>query len=236
MRTRRAPVTDDARLHLSDRGPQAGAPGAVAVVERAVAGDRRALEQLLVEAQELAWRFSMAVCGRPPDAEDAMQEALVRTYTHVRQLKDPLLFRPWLYRTVRNACLMSRRRRVGEPEHAISIDASPSAIAGDGGASRDLRASSRSPEDIVVNRRLRERLNVALAKLPAPFRAVLFLREMEGLSTGETAATLGMSEANVKTRLRRARLLLQKELTTWGPDDKAASGPKWIAARKGRAR
>jgi RNA polymerase sigma-70 factor (ECF subfamily) len=230
---RTSTVTNGGTLHLSDQRGQDLGPGAVSVVERAIAGDRRALEHLLVEAQELAWRFSMAVCGQPQDAEDAMQEALARTYTHVRQLKDPVLFRPWLYRTVRNACLMSRRRRVDEPQHLLSIDDPAAQSRTATRTSRDLRAPLRSPEDAAVNARLRRGLNAALAKLPAPFRAVLFLREMEGLSTSETAETLGMSEANVKTRLRRARLLLQKELATWQPGAPGAGAPAKASARAG---
>jgi RNA polymerase sigma-70 factor, ECF subfamily len=229
------PVTESAGSHLSD---QTGAHAVhdSTLVAKAITGDRAAVEQLLVDAQELAWRFSMTVCGHPQDAEDAMQEALVRTYTHVPQLRDPEAFRPWLYRTVRNACLMSRRRRVDEPSRMLSLDellpvpgATPPA---------DTRPRARTPEEVVVNVRLRRRLNAALGKLPAAFRAVVFLREMEGLTTRETAETLGMSEDNVKTRLHRARLFLQKELGTWrAPAPPArADDARAVRPRKGSRR
>ena len=81
------------------------------------------METLLLEAQAVAWRFSRTVCGHAEDAEDAMQEALVQTFRFVSRLRDVEAFRPWLYRTVRNACLMSRRKRVGEPRHVLSLDA-----------------------------------------------------------------------------------------------------------------
>lgn len=218
-------VTESPASHLSEEPRGAGHD--IGLVSKAIAGDQAALEQLLVEAQELAWRFSMTVCGHPQDAEDVMQEALVRTYKHVPQLRDPERFRPWLYRTVRNACLMSRRRRVDEPAHHLSLDdllpapgSTPPPV--------DRRAHARTPEDVVVNARLRRQLNVALAKLPASFRAVVFLREMEGLSTRETAETLGVSEDNVKTRLHRARLFLQKELTPWQVPTDTAAGRKGV--------
>jgi RNA polymerase sigma-70 factor, ECF subfamily len=207
----RPPVTDRPHAHLPpDASSRVGDPG---VVVRAIAGDRDAIEQLLVDAQELAWRFSMAVCGHPEDAEDAMQEALVRTYRHVPQIRNPESFRPWLYRTVRNACLMSRRRRVDEPKHLLSLDE----LLPEPGQTPvlDGRPRARTPEEVVVNARLRRTLQAALARLPAPFRAVVFLREMEGLSTRETAQTLGITEGNVKARLHRARLFLQRELTPW---------------------
>ena len=70
----------------------------------------RALERLLMKAQEVAYRFSHTVCGGPSDAEDVMQDALVKTFRYVKRIRDPHAFRTWLYRTVRNACLMKRRR------------------------------------------------------------------------------------------------------------------------------
>lgn len=182
-----------------------------ATVRRAAGGDEAAIEALLVEAQELAWRFGMAVCGHPEDAEDAMQEALTRTYRHVPRIREPESFRPWLYRTVRNACLMSRRKRVAEPKRLLSLDdmlpsaGPPVAI--------DPASTLPNPEEATARVRLRRRLQRAMAKLPAPFRAVVFLRDIEGLSTRETAATLGISEDNVKARLHRARLFLRGELT-----------------------
>jgi RNA polymerase sigma-70 factor (ECF subfamily) len=153
----------------------------------------------------------MAVCGHPEDAEDAMQEALVRTYRQVRQLREAESFRPWLYRTVRNVCLMARRRRVAEPTHILSLD---DVLPAGNDTSHRIEAPSPlpNPEDLTAQSRLRRRLKEALATLPATFRAVVFLRDMEGLSTRETARTLGISEDNVKARLHRARLVLRREL------------------------
>jgi len=85
------------------------------LVRSAAAGDAEALDRLLMRTQEVAWRFSTSVCGHADDAEDAMQEALIKTYRYVGRIRDPEAFRPWLYRTVRNACLMGRRKKAGEP-------------------------------------------------------------------------------------------------------------------------
>ena len=164
-----------------------------------------------MRAQEVAWRFSTLVCGHSEDAEDAMQDALVTTYRHVAGIRQPEAFRAWLYRTVRNACLMRRRTRVGEPKRLVSLDALlPTA---DGvGRPIDPPSPARTPEDLAMNARLRGRLKRAIADLPAPYRVVLFLRDMEGLPTREVAEIVGTSEDNVKQRLRRARLFLRKEL------------------------
>jgi RNA polymerase sigma-70 factor (ECF subfamily) len=182
-----------------------------ALVRAAQRGSRAALERLLMRAQEAAWRFSVLVCGGTHDAEDAMQEALVKTFRYVRRIREPEAFRAWLYRTVRNACLIGRRKRVGEPARFLSLDdLLPGASAG-GGAAEPVDPG-RAPDELAMTARLRRRLQTALARLPQPYRVVVVLRDVEGLSTREVARVAGISEANVKTRLHRARLLLRKAL------------------------
>jgi RNA polymerase sigma-70 factor (ECF subfamily) len=169
-----------------------------ALVRAAAAGDAAAMERLLVRAQEVAYRFSLLVCGHPEDAEDVMQDALLGTYRHVREIADPAAFRTWLYSTVRNACLMKRRRRAGEPARfEAPVDV----------ASTTPRQDERMV-DAWIDRRLRE----ALASLPAAYRMIVVLREVEGLSTKEVASVSGISEAAVKTRLHRAHAMLRKKL------------------------
>jgi len=180
------------------------------LVRSAATGDAEALERLLMRAQEVAWRFSTSVCGHADDAEDAMQEALIKTYRYVGRIREPAAFRPWLYRTVRNACLMGRRKRVGEPARLQSLD---EVLPGPHGPTRpDAPHPGKNPEQLAHNAGLRRRLRKALHSLPGPYRAIVFLREMEGLSTREVAKVMGMSEDNVKTRLHRARVQLQAEL------------------------
>ena len=183
------------------------------MVNAAVAGDAGAMERLLMRAQEVAWRFSLTVCGHADDAEDAMQEALMKTFRHLGQVRDAGAFRPWLYRTVRNACLMGRRRRVHEPARLESLDGPAK---GDS-PTFEPKDPGRSPEELEGNRQLRRRLVSAMATLPAPYRAIVFLREMEGLSTREVAHVMGISEVNVKTRLHRARVALQSALAETRP-------------------
>ena len=181
-----------------------------ALVRSAATGDAGALERLLMRAQEVAWRFSASVCGHADDAEDAMQEALIKTYRYVGRIREPEAFRPWLYRTVRNACLMGRRKRVGEPARLQSLD---EVLPGHDGSTRpDAPDPGKNPEQLADNAGLRRRLQKALRTLPGPYREIVFLREMEGLSTREVAKVTGMSEDNVKTRLHRARLQLQAQL------------------------
>jgi RNA polymerase sigma-70 factor, ECF subfamily len=181
--------------------PEAGVKAEyAALVRAAAAGDRDAMERLLMRAQETAYRFSLLVCGHPEDAEDVMQEALLKTYTYVNRIEEPEAFRTWLYSTVRNACLMKRRRRSGEPERFDSLE--PVRVA-DPAAAVDQRLIDRS-----IDGRLRE----ALETLAPVHRMIVVMREIEGLSTKEVAAVTGLSEANVKQRLHRALLKLRREL------------------------
>src|SRR5215208_1771598 len=168
------------------------------LVRAAATGDAQALERLLMRAQEAAWRFSTSVCGHADDAEDAMQEALIKTYRYVGRIREPGAFKPWLYRTVRNACLMGRRKRAGEPTRLRSLD--EVVLSHTHAMAIDARDPAMNPEQLAANAGLRRRLRRALRSLPAPYRAVLFLREMEGLSTREVATVMRMSEDNVKTR------------------------------------
>ena len=199
-------MTESANLHPSNsdtaRAHYAG------LVRRAAAGDADAMEQLLMKAQEAAYRFSLIVCGHPEDAEDVMQEALIKTFRHVGDIEEPEAFRTWLYRTVRNACLMKRRRRVHEPASHVPLDG----VGPAGGAALEVPDAGRPADQQLIDSWLGSRLRRALATLDAPLRAIVVLREIEGLPTREVAQILKLSEANVKTRLHRARVRLREHL------------------------
>ena len=180
------------------------------LVKAAAAGNRGAMEELLVKAQEAAYRFSLLVCGHPEDAEDVMQDALLKTYQHVDTIADPDAFRTWLYSTVRNACLMKRRRRAGEPSRFVSVERGIETSHGP----VDVAVADPSPaiDQRLIDGWMDDRLRQALRRLPRAYRLIVVMREIEGLSTKEVAAVAGVSEANVKTRLHRARLMLRKQL------------------------
>jgi RNA polymerase sigma-70 factor (ECF subfamily) len=180
------------------------------LVKAAATGDRSAMERLLVRAQEVAYRFSLLVCGHPEDAEDVMQDALLKTYQHVGHISEPDAFRTWLYTTVRNACLMKRRRRAGEPANFVSVEYGIETAGGT--VPVDVADSSRSIDQRLIDGWMDGRFRRALNQLPPSYRMMVVMREIEGLSTKEVAAIAGVSESNVKQRLHRARLMLRKQL------------------------
>jgi RNA polymerase sigma-70 factor (ECF subfamily) len=202
----------DANLLEGERQVDREAARYAQLIRSVQAGDRHAMETLLMRAQEVAYRFSLLVCGRPDDADDAMQEALLKTFRFAAKIREPEAFRAWLYRTVRNACLIGRRKRVDEPAQLVSLDESRSPSGEGPDRSVDVVEPSRDPEQRAINAALRTRLARALHALPRPYRVVVFLREIEGLSTREVGEVIGISEANVKTRLHRARLMLREQL------------------------
>jgi RNA polymerase sigma-70 factor (ECF subfamily) len=185
--------------------------GYAVLVRDAATGDRRAMERLLMRAQEVAYRFSLLVCGHPEDAEDVMQDALLKTYQHVTRIEKPEAFRTWLYSTIRNACLIKRRRRVGEPAQFVSLDQQDAGTDGTKPAI-DIADRARPADQRLIDDSNSGRLRRALQSLPAAYRMIVVMREMEGLSTKEVATITEMSEANVKTRLRRARVMLRQRL------------------------
>jgi len=178
--------------------PSASVRDYTTLLERVRAGDAEALEDLLDRAQRIARRYSEAICGHAPDSEDALQEALLRTFRYAGRIREPAAFRAWLYKTVKNACLVGRRRPVAAPRHLQSLDDALHAVAFE---PADARPGA---DELVARLESSDAIRSALAALPAAYREAVFLRDLEGLSTKEVARVLGISEANVKVRLHRA--------------------------------
>jgi RNA polymerase sigma-70 factor (ECF subfamily) len=173
-----------------------------ALVDRVRSGEPAALDELLGRALGIARRYSTAVCGKAPDREDAVQEALLQTFRHARGIREPRAFRSWLYRAVKNACLIGRRRSaVARVTSSLEEQAGVEAV-----------DPARLADDQLLAAEDRERVRVALAALPPAYREAVFLRDFEGLSTREVARVLGITEANVKVRLHRAHAQLRRRL------------------------
>lgn len=190
------------------------------------AGDARSLDDLLQRAMSLARRYSHAVCGRGPDREDAVQEALLRTFRHAGRIREPRAFPAWLYRTVRNACLLGRRRSPTTPRE-MSLDAEE-------GGPHAADAAPAVDERLIVGEQ-RDVIRRALAALPANYREAVFLRDFEGLPTRDVARVLGITETNVKVRLHRAHRALRRQIESNDePVTSSNPGAKARASRRSR--
>jgi len=171
--------------------------------------DPKALDEALELLQGTVFSFSMKVCGQREDAEDTMQEVLVKSIPHLAKFESPRALLVWLYRVAKNRCLMSRRRSKFAPKQDLSLDQlMPDKL------EMELlsKEGSATPESQAIRNQQAARLREVVQKLPPQYRIILVLRDMEGLSDDEVAEITGLKPGNVRVRLHRARLFVRKEL------------------------
>jgi RNA polymerase sigma-70 factor (ECF subfamily) len=175
------------------------------VVRRVLDGDTMLFEVLMRRYNQRLYRVAQAILRDAAEAEDVMQHAYVAAYTHLDQYAGRARFSTWLTRIAVHEALARVRRRHRERQSAPSWEA-------DEDATSLLASTWPDPEQTMLDGELRSRLESAIEALAMVYRSVFVLRDVEGMSTGETAECLGLSEDVVKTRLHRARAQLRKEL------------------------
>jgi RNA polymerase sigma-70 factor (ECF subfamily) len=155
--------------------------------------------------------FGMRMCGQREDAEDVLQETLLKAFLGLKDVREPRAIRTWLFRVAANQCLMKRRSEKHGQDRTLSIEefAPPG---WETGQPVDIPDWSGLPDEGAERAELREALEQALAEVPFDYRIVVVLRDVEGLSTEETADILGLRPSAVKMRLHRARLALRQHL------------------------
>src|SRR5215470_17150608 len=175
------------------------------VVRRIVAGETALYELLMRRYNQRLYRVARAILRDDAEAEDVMQDAYVRAYQHLADFEGRAKFATWLTRIAVHEALARLRRRT----RFQTIDDSEESKGGVMGA---LASDGRDPEEAAFDRELGEVLERAILRLPEDHRLVFMLRDVEGMSTDETAESLGLTPENVKVRLHRARATLRKEL------------------------
>ncbi len=178
-------------------------------------GDDDALEQALALLQNTVFSFSMRVCGQRQDAEDTMQEVLLKSVPQLSKFDSPKALLVWLYKVAKNRCLMSRRRSKFAPNRELSLEE----LMPDRRELKKLSAEGGiNPERFAIRSEEAGMLRAAIQKLPAPYRIVLVLRDMEGLTDEDVAEITGLRSGTVRVRLHRARLFVRKEMMkVWKP-------------------
>ncbi len=169
------------------------------LVSRIVDGDHALFEIVMRRYNPRIYRAVRAVLGSEEEVEDVMQQAYLNAYRSLHQYAGRAQFSTWLTRIAVNEAIARRGKR-----HPFGGE--------DDAMMRLVESKEPDPEQETFASELREVMQTQVAALPDTFRAVLMLRDVEGLSTGETAACLGISEDLVKTRLSRARTLLRDRL------------------------
>src|ERR1700746_1315186 len=183
----------------------------LALVQAAKAGDVGAFEELVKRYDRNVFRIAQHITQNREDAEDVVQDAFLKAYSNLGQFQGQSKFYTWLVRIAGNEALMKLRRR--RPERMVSLDEEVKTE--DDSVPREVADWSPNPEQQYTQAELRELLDKTIHGLPASFRTVFVLRDVEGLSTEETAEALELSIPAVKSRLLRAGLQLRERLSRY---------------------
>ncbi|MCS7325156.1 MAG: sigma-70 family RNA polymerase sigma factor [Anaerolineae bacterium] len=176
------------------------------MVARLKAGDPEACTWCVETHTPALYRLALRIVNDPAEAEDVVQDTFLSAFRHIQQFDGRSSLGTWLYRIAYNAALMRLRKR----HEAIPLGVHEHSEDGD---NNDLIPDEReTPDEAVLRREAVEQLGEALLALPPSLRSVFFLREVEDLSTAETARRLQISEGAVKVRLHRARQALRRHL------------------------
>jgi RNA polymerase sigma-70 factor (ECF subfamily) len=183
-----------------------------ALLERAKQGDPTALAEIVAAHQNRVYNVALRMCRNVEDAEETLQETFLNALKALSRFEGRSQFSTWLYRIASNACLSRRRRDASRP------DTLPIGESGEDDGADDFRPKffldwSHAPEDELLTAEMQAVMAEAITQLPPGLRIVFIWRDLEGLSTEETAEVLGLSEGTVKVRLHRARLKLRELLS-----------------------
>jgi RNA polymerase sigma-70 factor (ECF subfamily) len=185
----------------------------VDLARRLMAGDANAFDRFVEHFRAKIFHYSWLMCGQREDAEDVAQDTLLKVFESFDQLREPERVRPWVFRIARNVCLMKRRKSVFAPAQELSLDELMPAMNHQGGhAKLQIADWSGLPDRQVMRSEMKHALDQAISELPENYKSVLLMRDMEELSTLETAQVLDLTEDVVKTRLHRARLAVRQKL------------------------
>ena len=168
------------------------------VVRRVVDGDTALFEILMRRYNQRVYRAVRAVLRTDDEAEDVMQQAYLNAFANLRQFAERAQFSTWLIRIAVNEALARTKKRGRETGDELIFE--------------NVESIERNPEQQALTSQMREVVEVELEALPAIYRTILVLRDVEGLSTAETASCLDVSEDVVKTRLHRARAMVREAL------------------------
>ena len=175
------------------------------IVSRVLSGETALYELLMRRYNRLLYRVARSILRDDAEAEDVMQDAYVRAYQHLGSFEGRAKFATWLTRIAVHEALARARKR----SRFLAHDFSEEPI---GDAMKSFASTDRTPEQQVYDREVGNVLEKAILALSEEHRLVFMLRDVEGMSTEETAESLNLTQENVKVRLHRARAALRKQL------------------------
>lgn len=184
------------------------------LVELFLAGNEAAFEQIVLRHEQKVFQLAYRLSGNVDDASDLAQEAFLKAYRYLHQFRGQAAFSTWLYRIVTNSFLDEMRRRQRRPQIQFSLD--DEIITDEGELTRQLPSPNMGPEEKIMQKEVQHYVQAALSDLPAKYRLVLTLRDIQGYTYEEIAQITGSKLGTVKSRISRARsafrdLLQQQE-------------------------
>jgi RNA polymerase sigma-70 factor (ECF subfamily) len=183
------------------------------LVRRAQSNDDRAFGELVGRYETKVYSLGMKMLRNPEDAEDVLQDTFLRAYRGLKSFQGNSTFSTWIYRITANSALMRLRKK---QLPTVSIE-----DADEREAPINIADWAPGPVEQLLNRETREAMEDAIGALPAEFRQVFVLRDVEGMSNAEVAEVLDLSVAAVKSRLHRARLKVRNRLVHFFNDNRA---------------
>jgi len=183
----------------------------MALVQAAKKGDLEAFSELVKRYDRNVFRIAQHITHNEEDAQDVVQDAFLKAYRNLEQFQGNSKFYTWLVRIAVNEALMKLRRRRSDKTVSIDEDVETE----EGSMPREVADWSPNPEQLYGQSELSDILKKTIQGLPPGFRTVFVLRDVEGLSTEETAEMLSLSIPAVKSRLLRARLQLRERLARY---------------------
>ncbi len=198
---------------IQSAGTDYAAAEELALVRSAKAADVNAFEELVRRYDRNVFRIANHITQNREDAEDVVQDAFLKAYQNLERFQEQSKFYTWLVRIAVNEALMRLRKRRTGTGRTVSIDEDIETE--DDAIPREIADWSPNPEQMYNQAELKDILSRNIQGLPASFRTVFVLRDVEGLSTEETAEALQLSVPAVKSRLLRARLQLRERLNKY---------------------
>ena len=191
-----------------------------------ISGEAEAFDRFVEHFRAKIFHYSWLMCGQREDAEEVSQETLLKVFENFDRLREPERVRPWVFQIAKNACLMKRRKSIFAPSKELSLDEFlPPMGHGDGHRKLQIADWSALPDRQFLRGEMKGALDRAIAELPENYKSVVLLRDIEELSTEETAQVLDLTADVVKTRLHRGRLAIRQKLDAYlqGGSNGAAS-------------
>lgn len=210
------PVTSSSRRE-DDAEPTVSLLSESELVAKAQEGDSAALSAIVEAHQERIYNVALRMCGNEQDAEETLQETFLSAMQALPGFEGRSQLSTWLYRIASNACLMRRRKEARSPELTTG-ELDRSLDEAEFETPRYFVDWSYQPADLLLDSELQSYMEDAILALPPSLRLAFIWRDLEGLSTAETAQALDISEGAVKVRLHRARLQLREALSVYLSD------------------